>query len=280
MFLGRAQAFRATFLWCFLSNFFHTPPCFSTLAFWTERCSWDSRNSSVSFHWLARPWRAIPCNRPAGICAAGQVQEPTKRRTSGGSLQVGRTQIPLLCGPLNSEHTSASHIPCDPRTSWWSHSEHNNFLPDIQNNGQADSGTLHFPVNWWILTVLFFYFSAGAGRTGCFIVIDIMLDMAEREGVVDIYNCVRELRSRRVNMVQTEVLLIFWITALCFAMKSIILAHKTRALCYKPYPGGSLYSATRRKIMHTEACGTIAQTRPPLSCNGLIKKRNSWVFPI
>lgn len=32
-----------------------------------------------------------------------------------------------------------------------------------------------------------------------------MLDMAEREGVVDIYNCVRELRSRRVNMVQTEV---------------------------------------------------------------------------
>ncbi|TRZ00691.1 hypothetical protein DNTS_012314, partial [Danionella cerebrum] len=31
--------------------------------------------------------------------------------------------------------------------------------------------------------------SAGAGRTGCFIVIDIMLDMAEREGVVDIYNC-------------------------------------------------------------------------------------------
>ena len=53
---------------------------------------------------------------------------------------------------------------------------------------------------------LFSLSSAGAGRTGCFIVIDIMLDMAEREGVVDIYNCVRELRSRRVNMVQTEVL--------------------------------------------------------------------------
>ncbi|MEQ2165011.1 hypothetical protein GOODEAATRI_012574, partial [Goodea atripinnis] len=48
--------------------------------------------------------------------------------------------------------------------------------------------------------------SAGAGRTGCFIVIDIMLDMAEREGVVDIYNCVKALRSRRINMVQTEVL--------------------------------------------------------------------------
>ncbi|GAA6073905.1 receptor-type tyrosine-protein phosphatase kappa-like isoform X1, partial [Tachysurus ichikawai] len=46
--------------------------------------------------------------------------------------------------------------------------------------------------------------SAGAGRTGCYIVIDIMLDMAEREGVVDIYNCVKALRSRRINMVQTE----------------------------------------------------------------------------
>uniref|UniRef100_A0A8C5SZ90 protein-tyrosine-phosphatase n=1 Tax=Laticauda laticaudata TaxID=8630 RepID=A0A8C5SZ90_LATLA len=48
------------------------------------------------------------------------------------------------------------------------------------------------------------YSSAGAGRTGCYIVIDIMLDMAEREGVVDIYNCVKALRSRRINMVQTE----------------------------------------------------------------------------
>nr|XP_055070301.1 receptor-type tyrosine-protein phosphatase T isoform X16 [Misgurnus anguillicaudatus] len=46
--------------------------------------------------------------------------------------------------------------------------------------------------------------SAGAGRTGCFIAVDVMLDMAESEGVVDIFNCIRELRSQRVNMVQTE----------------------------------------------------------------------------
>nr|XP_033794962.1 receptor-type tyrosine-protein phosphatase kappa isoform X4 [Geotrypetes seraphini] len=51
--------------------------------------------------------------------------------------------------------------------------------------------------------------SAGAGRTGCYIVIDIMLDMADREGVVDIYNCVKALRSRRINMVQTEEQYIF-----------------------------------------------------------------------
>lgn len=48
-------------------------------------------------------------------------------------------------------------------------------------------------------------FSAGAGRTGCYIVLDVMLDMAECEGVVDIYNCVKTLCSRRINMIQTEV---------------------------------------------------------------------------
>lgn len=50
-----------------------------------------------------------------------------------------------------------------------------------------------------------FLFSVGAGRTGCYIVLDVMLDMAECEGVVDIYNCVKTLCSRRINMIQTEV---------------------------------------------------------------------------
>lgn len=46
--------------------------------------------------------------------------------------------------------------------------------------------------------------SAGSGRTGCYITIDQMLDMAREEEIVDVYNTVRELRSRRVDMVQTE----------------------------------------------------------------------------
>uniref|UniRef100_A0A8C9WCB0 Receptor-type tyrosine-protein phosphatase U n=1 Tax=Scleropages formosus TaxID=113540 RepID=A0A8C9WCB0_SCLFO len=46
--------------------------------------------------------------------------------------------------------------------------------------------------------------SSGAGRTGCYIVLDVMLDMAECEGVVDIYNCVKTLCSRRINMIQSE----------------------------------------------------------------------------
>ncbi|XP_034038393.1 receptor-type tyrosine-protein phosphatase mu-like isoform X5 [Thalassophryne amazonica] len=77
--------------------------------------------------------------------------------------------------------------------------------------------------------------SAGAGRTGCFIVIDIMLDMAEREGVVDIYNCVRELRSRRVNMVQTEEQYVFIhdvILEACLCGDTTIPASQLRSVYY------------------------------------------------
>uniref|UniRef100_A0A3Q3GWK8 protein-tyrosine-phosphatase n=1 Tax=Kryptolebias marmoratus TaxID=37003 RepID=A0A3Q3GWK8_KRYMA len=77
--------------------------------------------------------------------------------------------------------------------------------------------------------------SAGAGRTGCFIVIDIMLDMAEREGVVDIYNCVRELRSRRVNMVQTEEQYVFIHDAIleaCLCGDTTIPASQLRSVYY------------------------------------------------
>ncbi|KAG7525159.1 receptor-type tyrosine-protein phosphatase mu isoform X1 [Solea senegalensis] len=75
--------------------------------------------------------------------------------------------------------------------------------------------------------------SAGAGRTGCFIVIDIMLDMAEREGVVDIYNCVRELRSRRVNMVQTEYVFIHdAILEACLCGDTTIPASQLRSVYY------------------------------------------------
>ncbi|XP_051909946.1 receptor-type tyrosine-protein phosphatase mu-like isoform X5 [Hippocampus zosterae] len=77
--------------------------------------------------------------------------------------------------------------------------------------------------------------SAGAGRTGCFMVIDIMLDMAEREGVVDIYNCVRELRARRVNMVQTEEQYVFIHDAIleaCLCGDTSVPANQLRSVCY------------------------------------------------
>lgn len=48
------------------------------------------------------------------------------------------------------------------------------------------------------------YFSAGVGRTGCFIVIDAMLERIKHEKTVDIYGHVTLMRSQRNYMVQTE----------------------------------------------------------------------------
>ncbi|XP_047145967.1 receptor-type tyrosine-protein phosphatase C isoform X1 [Hydra vulgaris] len=45
--------------------------------------------------------------------------------------------------------------------------------------------------------------SAGVGRSGCFILIDNMLDRIDDERTVDIFNYLQHLRSRRTNMVQT-----------------------------------------------------------------------------
>ena len=43
------------------------------------------------------------------------------------------------------------------------------------------------------------------GRTGTLITIDVELQRAMKEGVVDPFNCVTELREQRNFMVQTEV---------------------------------------------------------------------------
>lgn len=67
------------------------------------------------------------------------------------------------------------------------------------------TGLLHFvrrsaqlnPDNYPVLV----HCSAGSGRSGCFIVLDWMLRMADSEGLLDIFNTVKELRNKRVNMV-------------------------------------------------------------------------------
>uniref|UniRef100_A0AC34PW97 Protein-tyrosine-phosphatase n=1 Tax=Panagrolaimus sp. JU765 TaxID=591449 RepID=A0AC34PW97_9BILA len=46
--------------------------------------------------------------------------------------------------------------------------------------------------------------SAGIGRTGAFIAIDIMLDRLRFENTVDIFECVTSLRAQRFYMVQTD----------------------------------------------------------------------------
>ena len=47
--------------------------------------------------------------------------------------------------------------------------------------------------------------SAGVGRTGVFITLSIVLERMQYEGVVDVFQTVRILRTQRPAMVQTEV---------------------------------------------------------------------------
>ena len=47
--------------------------------------------------------------------------------------------------------------------------------------------------------------SAGVGRSGTFITIDIALEQIREEGVVAIYNIVDKLRHQRPHMVQSQV---------------------------------------------------------------------------
>lgn len=65
--------------------------------------------------------------------------------------------------------------------------------------------------SWWkyyalicFSSVLLCDYSAGVGRTGCFIVIDAMLERIKHEKTVDIYGHVTLMRAQRNYMVQTE----------------------------------------------------------------------------
>ena len=47
--------------------------------------------------------------------------------------------------------------------------------------------------------------SAGVGRTGTFIAVDIALEQASKEGIVDISGIINRLRDQRMKMVQIAV---------------------------------------------------------------------------
>ena len=49
------------------------------------------------------------------------------------------------------------------------------------------------------------YFSAGIGRTGTLIALDILMEQAHRKRAIDVANTVIKIRKDRGKMVQTEV---------------------------------------------------------------------------
>ena len=49
------------------------------------------------------------------------------------------------------------------------------------------------------------FISAGVGRTGVFCALSILIERLKSEGVVDVFQTVKQLRAQRPAMVQTKV---------------------------------------------------------------------------
>lgn len=60
-----------------------------------------------------------------------------------------------------------------------------------------------------VLFLIVIFISAGVGRSGTLITIDIALAQAAREGIIDIAGIVGKIRSQRMKMVQSPVRTIF-----------------------------------------------------------------------
>jgi len=68
-----------------------------------------------------------------------------------------------------------------------------------------------FSVLCIVYTIVYFVlYSAGVGRTGVFIALSIVLERMRYEGVVDLFQTVKLLRTQRQGIIQSEVRSPLW----------------------------------------------------------------------
>ncbi|XP_072220632.1 receptor-type tyrosine-protein phosphatase S-like isoform X1 [Leuresthes tenuis] len=160
-------------------------------------------------------WRMVWEQRTASVVMMTRLEEKSRIKCdqywpSRGTETYGMIQVSLLdtmelatfCVRTFSLHKSGSSERREVRqfqfTAWPDHGVPEyptpflNFLRRVKACNPPDAGPI------------IAHCSAGVGRTGCFIVIDAMLERIRHERTVDIYGHVTLMRSQRNYMVQTE----------------------------------------------------------------------------
>ncbi|XP_058871070.1 receptor-type tyrosine-protein phosphatase S isoform X7 [Acipenser ruthenus] len=160
-------------------------------------------------------WRMLWEQRAATVVMMTKLEEKSRIKCdqywpSRGTETYGMTQVTLLdtielatfCVRTFSLHKNGSSEKREVRqfqfTAWPDHGvpEYPTpflaFLRRVKTCNPPDAGPI------------IVHCSAGVGRTGCFIVIDAMLERIKHEKTVDIYGHVTLMRSQRNYMVQTE----------------------------------------------------------------------------
>uniref|UniRef100_A0A4W6ES77 protein-tyrosine-phosphatase n=1 Tax=Lates calcarifer TaxID=8187 RepID=A0A4W6ES77_LATCA len=160
-------------------------------------------------------WRMVWEQRAASVVMMTRLEEKSRIKCdqywpSRGTETYGMIQVSLLdtmelatfCVRTFSLHKSGSSERREVRqfqfTAWPDHGVPEyptpflNFLRRVKACNPPDAGPI------------IAHCSAGVGRTGCFIVIDAMLERIRHERTVDIYGHVTLMRSQRNYMVQTE----------------------------------------------------------------------------